>query len=337
MTRPLGIGLIGAGRIGQMHAEYLAHRVPDAQVVIVADVVMEAAERCALSCGASRATRDYREVLSDPDVQAVLICSATPTHAQIIGDAAAAGKHIFCEKPIALDLENIDRALNAVARAGVALQIGFNRRFDANFQRVRHAIERAEIGQLHLLHITSRDPAPPPLAYIRESGGIFLDMTIHDFDMVRFLIGGEVEEVYAVGDVRVDPAIGDAGDLDTAVVVLKCANGAIATINNSRRAVYGYDQRVEAFGSGGMIATGNEYLNTAQISTGTHVYQDLPRTFFLDRYTESYIAELRAFVHAARTGQPPPVTGEDGRGALVLGLAALQSYAEKRPVRIAPR
>lgn len=334
MTHLVTLGVIGAGRIGRMHAEHLAYRVPGARLVAVADVIVEAAQQCVAACGTARAVQDYHEILDDPAIEGILICSATPTHARIIGEAAAAGKHIFCEKPIALNVPDIDHALDAVVRAGVTLQIGFNRRFDANFQRVRQAIAREEIGQPHLLHITSRDPAPPPLDYIHNSGGIFLDMTIHDFDMARFLIGSEVTEVYATGDVRVDPAIGAAGDLDTAVVLLKFASGTIGTINNSRRAVYGYDQRAEVFGSDGMIAIGNDYPNTAQISTGAHVGRDLPRNFFLDRYTESYIAEVRAFCHAIRADEPPPVTGNDGRVAVVLGMAAHQSYAEHRPVRV---
>ncbi len=334
MNAVVNIAVIGAGRIGRMHAAHLAHRVPGAALVAVADVVEEAARACAAACGGVRAVRDYHALLDDPAVDAVAICSATPTHAPIIVAAAAAGKHVFCKKPIALDLPEIDRALAAVDRAGVQLQVGFNRRFDANFGRVRQAIIGGEIGVPHLLQITSRDPAPPPLAYIRESGGLFLDMTIHDFDMARFLIGDEVEEVYAVGGVRVDPAIGAAGDLDTAAVMLRFVGGTIGTINNSRRAVYGYDQRAEVFGSGGMISIGNDYPNTARISTETSVHRDLPHTFFLDRYTESFIAELRAFADAVRANRPPPVTGNDGRIAVVLGMAAQQSHAEHRPIRV---
>ena len=334
MSDTVNIAVIGAGRIGRMHAGHLTHRVPGVALVAVVDVDEAAAQACAAACGGVRALRDYHAVLNDPAVDAVAICSATPTHAPIIIAAAAANKHVFCEKPIALDLPEIDRALDAVQRAGVQLQVGFNRRFDANFARVRQAIAGGEIGEPHLLQITSRDPAPPPLAYIRESGGLFLDMTIHDFDMARFLIGQEVEEVYAVGDVRVDPAIGAAGDLDTAVVMLRFAGGVIGTIHNSRRAVYGYDQRAEAFGSGGMITIGNDYANTACISTGSSVGRDLPRTFFLDRYTESYIAEMRAFAEAVRDGHAPPVTGNDGRIAVLLGMAAQQSHREHRPIQV---
>ena len=251
MTEKVTIGIIGAGRIGRLHAENLAFRVPGAQVLAVSDIVPEVAQRCAAACGIPRALEDYRRILDDPAVEAVAICSSTDSHAQIIEEAAAAGKHIFCEKPIDFDLARIDRALAAVERAGVLLQVGFNRRFDPSFRRVRELVAAGAVGQPHLVRITSRDPAPPPIAYIQVSGGIFLDMTIHDFDMARFLIGSEVREVFAVGEVLVDPAIGAAGDLDTVLVTLRFENGALGMIDNSRRAVYGYDLRVEVFGSGG--------------------------------------------------------------------------------------
>src|SRR5215207_3199285 len=217
----LNIGLIGAGRIGRLHAENLATRLPAARLLMIVDVNEDSARQCAQQFGIPGVAGDYRALLENPDIQAVLICSATDTHAEMIEAAAQAGKHIFCEKPIALSLPAIDRSLAAVAQAGVKLQIGFNRRFDANYRRVRQAIVQGEIGEVALLHIISRDPAPPPIAYIRVSGGIFLDMTIHDFDMARFLIGSEVEEVYATAGVLVDQAIGAAGDIDTAVTMLK--------------------------------------------------------------------------------------------------------------------
>jgi len=264
----------------------------------------------------------------------VLICSSTGTHADLVVEAAEAGKHIFCEKPIDHSLAKIDRALAAVAKAGVKLQIGFNRRFDANFARVRQAVASGEIGMPHLMHIVSRDPAPPPVSYVKVSGGIFLDMTIHDFDMARFLIGDEVEEIYTAAGVMVDPEIGRAGDLDTALVVLRFKSGVIGTIDNSRKAVYGYDQRVEILGSQGSIATGNCYPNQAVISTATAVKRDLPLNFFMDRYTDSFASELRAFVAAVLEDKPTPVTGIDGRIPVVMGLAARRSYDERRPVRL---
>ncbi len=335
MNTNLNIALIGAGRIGRVHAEHLAGRIPEAHLSMVADVDREAAEACARKFGAPVAVADYRAVLDKAEVDAVVICSATDTHAEIIEAAAAAGKHIFCEKPIDFDLGRIDQALAAVARAGVLMQVGFNRRFDANFRRVREAVRQGEVGTPHRLHIISRDPAPPPLAYINASGGIFLDMTIHDFDMARFLIGSEVEAIYTAAAVRVDPAIGEAGDLDTAVVVLHFENGVIGTIENSRQAVYGYDQRVEVFGSGGSIRIDNNHPNTAVVSTAQHVRRDLPLNFFMDRYLDSYVDEMQAFVTAVLEGTPPPVTGNDGRVPVVMGLAARRSHDEKRLVRLA--
>ena len=330
----LNLGLIGAGRIGRLHAENLAHHLPEANLVAVADVFAEAAERVAAELGIPAAYRDHRHILEDPSVEAVLICSSTDTHARFIEEAAQAGKHIFCEKPIALDLAAIDRALAAVDTAGVKLQIGFNRRFDPNFQRVRELVAAGRIGEPHLLRITSRDPAPPPIEYIRVSGGIFLDMTIHDFDMARFLIGSEVSEVYAVGAVRVDPAIGEAGDVDTATVTLRFENGVIGVIDNSRQAVYGYDQRVEVFGSGGMVAVSNETPDSAVVSDKHGVHGPLPLFFFVERYTRAYIAELKAFVRCILDDTPPPVTGLDGRMPVVMGHAATRSLRENRPVRL---
>jgi myo-inositol 2-dehydrogenase/D-chiro-inositol 1-dehydrogenase len=330
----LKIGLIGAGRIGRVHASNLANRVPTAELVAVADVSLEAAQQCAQLNRIPTATSDYREILANPEIGAVLICSATNTHAPLIEEAAKAGKQIFCEKPIALSLEAIDKALVAVKEAGVKLQIGFNRRFDANYRRVRQAIVNGEIGDPHIVHIISRDPAPPPAEYVKVSGGIFLDMTIHDFDMARFLVGSEVEEVYTVGGVKIDPAIGEAGDIDTAFIVLRFANGVTATIDNSRKAVYGYDQRVEVFGSAGAIHTENNYPNSAVISDGTSIRRDLPLNFFMERYTESFVSEMQAFVDAVLSDKATPVTGFDGRAPVVIGLAARRSYQENRPVRI---
>ncbi len=329
----LTIGLIGAGRIGRVHAANLA-RLPAADVRLVADVNEAAARQCAEQTGIPQASGDYHAILTNPAIAAVVICASTDTHARIIAEAAEAGKHIFCEKPIALDLTAIDQALAAVARAGVKLQIGFNRRFDANYRRVHDAIAGGEIGQLQLLHIISRDPAPPPLEYIRVSGGIFLDMTIHDFDMARFLTGSEAEEVYTMAAVTVDPAIGAAGDVDTAVIMLRFANGAIVTIDNCRQAVYGYDQRVEALGSAGAIQTANNYPNAAVISDAHSVHRDLPLNFFMERYTDSFRAEMQAFVDAVLHDRPVPVTGQDGRAPVVLALAARQSHREGRPIRL---
>ena len=333
-VKKLNVGIIGAGRIGKVHADTIAFRLPEATAVAIADLNRKAAEDVAARCGIRTVAESSEEILADPRIEAVLICSSTGTHADLVVQAAEAGKHIFCEKPIDHSLVKIDRALAAVAKAGVKLQVGFNRRFDANFARVRQAVASGEIGTPHLMHIVSRDPAPPPVSYVKVSGGIFLDMTIHDFDMARFLIGDEVEEVYTAAGVMVDPEIGKAGDLDTALVVLRFKSGVIGTIDNSRKAVYGYDQRVEILGSQGSIATGNCYPNQAVISTATEVRRDLPLNFFMDRYTESFANELRAFVGAVLEDRPTPVTGIDGRIPVVMGLAARKSYDERRPVRL---
>jgi myo-inositol 2-dehydrogenase/D-chiro-inositol 1-dehydrogenase len=260
------LGIIGAGRIGRVHAQTISTRSPSAVAVAIADINREAAEEVAGACGIPRVASDADEILSDPSVDAVLICSSTDTHSDLIVRAAGAGKHIFCEKPIDYDLSRIDRALESATGAGVKLQVGFNRRFDPNFMRVRKAVESGEIGRPRLLHIISRDPAPPPVSYIKTSGGMFFDMTIHDFDMARFLMQDEVEEVYVAAGVMVDPAIGKAGDVDTAIITLRFKCGAIGTIDNCREASYGYDQRVEVFGSKGSISTGNWYPNQAVIS-----------------------------------------------------------------------
>ena len=330
----ISVGLIGAGRIGRLHAQHLAHRIPGVSLLAVADVLAGAAEQCAADCQIPAAYGDYQRILEDPAIQAVVICSSTDTHALLIEETAAAGKHIFCEKPIDLDLRRIDRALEAVEKAGVKLQVGFNRRFDPDFRRVRDLVSEGKIGTPHLVRITSRDPAPPPIDYIKVSGGIFLDMTIHDFDMARFLLDEEVTEIHAAGGVMVDPKIGEAGDIDTAVVTLRYAGGALGTIDNSRRAVYGYDQRVEVFGSEGMVAVLNKKPDSAQFSDATGVHGSLPLFFFVERYTDSYIAELRAFVECIQEDADPPVSGLDGRVPVVMGQAAKKSYEENRPVKL---
>lgn len=330
----LNLGLIGVGRIGKVHGEHLSYRIPRARLAAVSDVNLAEAQTVAKKLGVDCVDADHHALLDNPDIDAVVICSPTDLHAAMIEEAAAAGKHIFCEKPIARTLKEIDKALDAVAKAGVKLQIGFNRRFDANFARVRQAIASGEIGEPHLLHIISRDPGPPPIEYVKVSGGMFLDMTIHDFDMARFLIGEDVEEVFAAGAVRVDPAIGEAGDLDTALVTLKFAGGALGVIDNSRRAVYGYDQRVEVLGNAGGATVSNNHPNTAIISDGANVHRDLPLNFFMDRYLDSFMTEMRDFVDAVLDDKPTPVTGIDGRAAVALGIAARRSYDENRPVRL---
>ncbi|MGM0674661.1 MAG: inositol 2-dehydrogenase [Spirochaetota bacterium] len=334
MSEQLRFGVIGAGRIGRLHIEHLMRRIPNAIVTTVSDVVREAAESAAEEFSVSRVVIDARELINSSEVDAVVICSSTDTHAQFITEAARAGKHIFCEKPIALEIDAIDEALGEVERAGVKLQIGFNRRFDANYRRVWEHIDAGDLGDVHMIHIVSRDPAPPPVDYVRVSGGIFLDMAIHDFDMARYLVGDEPETIYAVGGVRISSEIGEAGDVDTALCTLTFRNGVFVTIDNSRQAVFGYDQRVEAFGSAGMVRIDNNAQNNAVLSTGKAVQRDLPLNFFMDRYIDSYIAELEAFIDAVRRNEPTTVDGNDGRVPILMGYAAKKSLAEGRPVAL---
>ena len=334
MPQQLNFGLIGAGRIGRVHAESLAFRNPDVNILAVSDIFLDSAQSCAEQYNIPSATESHYNILNNPEIDAVVICSSTDTHTQFITEAAEAGKHIFCEKPIALDLEQIDLALAAVEKAGVKLQIGFNRRFDSNFRHMRETVQSGGVGKPHILRIMSRDPAPPPIEYIKVSGGIFMDMMIHDFDLARFLLADEVEEVYTAAGVMIDPTIGEAGDVDTAVVTLKFANGAIGVIDNSRQAVYGYDQRAEVFGSKGSVEATNKTPYNTIHSTVDGVQHAKPHYFFLERYMDAYVDEMRAFVHAIKDDLPTQVTGNDGRAPVVIGHAAWLSYRENRPVKL---
>jgi myo-inositol 2-dehydrogenase/D-chiro-inositol 1-dehydrogenase len=334
MADRVKVGVIGAGRIGRVHASNLAHLIPGAKLIAIADVIEEAAKKLAADLGVLNAYDDPSKIFDDKQIDAVIVCSSTDTHAQMMEAAAAAKKHIFCEKPIALDLPRIDRALAAVEKAGVKLQIGFNRRFDPSFKHVRDVVASGKIGVPHILRITSRDPAPPPLAYVKVSGGIFLDMTIHDFDMARYQVGSEAEEIFAAGNVLVDPEIGKAGDIDTAVIILRFKNGALGVIDNSRKAVFGYDQRVEVLCSNGMAAADNKYPDTFTQSDAATISTSLPLNFFMERYTESFIAEMKAFIASILEDRKPLVTGMDGRIPVVMGYAALRSYKENRPVKL---
>jgi myo-inositol 2-dehydrogenase / D-chiro-inositol 1-dehydrogenase len=328
----ISIGIVGVGRIGTMHAELIAHQVPGAALAAVADARADVARSVAARLDVP--ALDVDALVAAPDVDAVAICSSTDTHVDVMVAAAQARKAIFCEKPVSLDVDEVDRGLDAVEAAGVPIMIGFNRRFDPAHRAVRDAVASGEVGDPHLVRISSRDPAPPPLDYIRASGGIFLDMTIHDFDMARFVTGSEVVEVYAQGAVRIEPALADVPDLDTAVVTLTHANACITVIDNSRQAVYGYDQRVEVFGSKGVAASENPlaYAGVVRTADGTRL-PPLPY-FFVERYIPSYLREWAAFVEALEAGEPPPVTGNDGRAPLVIGLAAWRSVREHRPVAI---
>jgi myo-inositol 2-dehydrogenase / D-chiro-inositol 1-dehydrogenase len=327
------VGVIGVGRIGSLHADLLARRVPGAALAALYDVHAERARSVGAELGVPVAG-SADELLTSPDVDAVAICTSTDTHAALIVAAASAGKAIFCEKPVSIDLPEMDRALRAVGDAGVPFQIGFNRRFDPAHASVREAVASGQVGEPQLVRITSRDPAPPPLEYVRRSGGLFLDMTIHDFDMARYVTGSEVVEVFARGAVRVDPAFAEAGDIDTAMVMLVHENGCLTSIDNSRRAVYGYDQRVEVFGSLGMAATENPAAHPGLLRTAEGTRAPGLPYFYLERYTASCVREWEAFVGALAAGATPPVTTTDARAPLVIGLAAQRSLRERRSVRI---
>lgn len=334
MKSGLKVGVLGVGRIGRMHAELLERQVDGASVTAVFDVNASASAEVGSAVDAG-VEESMESLLSRPDVDAVCIATSTDTHVDAIVAAAEAGKAIFCEKPVSLDLAEVDRALAAVDAAGVPMQIGFNRRFDESHASVRTAVHDGRIGDLHMLRITSRDPAPPPLSYIGVSGGIFRDMTIHDFDMARFVTGSEVVSVFATGAVRVDPAIGDAGDIDTAVIVMTHDNGTITTIDNSRQAVYGYDQRVEAFGSAGMATSDNITNHQGTVHGAEGLVRPPLVHFFIERYTASYLAQWQSFVDAVAAGNPPAVSGSDGRAPLVIAEACLKSMAEGREIRVA--
>jgi myo-inositol 2-dehydrogenase / D-chiro-inositol 1-dehydrogenase len=330
---PLRIGVIGVGRIGRMHAQLLAHDVRGAMLGTVYDVREALARDVAAALGV-RHTASAEEIL-DGDIDAVAICSTADSHAELVLAAAEAGKAVFCEKPISLDLTELDHALSAVDAAGVPVQVGLNRRFDRAHAAVREAVVSGAIGAPHVVRITSRDPEPPPLEYVQTSGGLFLDMMIHDFDMARYVTGREVVEVFARGAVRVEPSLNALGDVDTAVVTLVHEDGCLTAIDNSRRAEYGYDQRVEVFGSAGMAATENPSAHTGLVLTRDGMHRPALPHFFLERYADSYVREWQAFVGAVQTGAPPPVSIRDARAQLVIALAALRSHTEGRPVRTA--
>jgi myo-inositol 2-dehydrogenase / D-chiro-inositol 1-dehydrogenase len=328
------IGVIGAGRIGKIHAESIANRVSGATLAAVCDVDAEAAQALGTHYGVPFYT-DPQPIFGDPTIEAVAICSSTDTHAPFMIAAAQAGKHIFCEKPISIDLATIDDALEVVNKSGVKFQVGFNRRFDPTFKAAHDAIFSGKVGEPRIVRITSRDPAPPPISYLKVSGGLFLDMTIHDFDMARFLVDSPVVEVYAVGGAMVDPAIAtEANDVDTAVVTLRYANGAICTIDNCRATTYGYDQRLDWLGSLGRVTIENHTPHHAVVADEGGIHSAKALHFFLERYMDAYIAEMVEFVHVLNTNGTPSVGGNDGREPVVIGLAAWKSLREGRPVKL---
>ena len=331
ICRMINICQFGAGRIGAIHAGNIA-RHPDARLQTIVDVDRAAAESLAGRYGA--AIGDEAAVLADPTVDAVVIASATDTHADLVEAACRAGKAVFCEKPLDLDRRRAEACVAVAEGCGVPLMVGFNRRFDPSFARLERQIRDGRIGGLELLTITSRDPAPPPLDYVRRSGGLFRDMTIHDFDMARWLLGEEPVEVFAAASVLIDPAIGEAGDFDTAVVTLRMRSGALCQISNSRRAVYGYDQRIEALGSKGALRAENVVESTVAFAGADGIVSEKPLYFFLERYAEAYRREIDHFIGAIANGTDPLVGGDDGVRALALADAALASLKTGRAVAV---
>ncbi|WAX70719.1 inositol 2-dehydrogenase [Gallibacterium anatis] len=329
------VGIIGAGRIGRVHSESISKYVKGAEIKAISDIkVTEELQSWAASMGIPHVYDDYRKILQDPEIDAVLVCSSTNTHAPISIEAAQAGKHIFCEKPVDPNKDKIREVLDVVDKAGVKFQVGFNRRFDHNFKAIKDRVVAGDIGEPHLIRVTSRDPDAPPIEYVKVSGGMFFDMTIHDFDMIRYLSGSEVVEVYAAGGVLVNPEIGKAGDIDTAVITLKLANGAIGVIDNSRKAVYGYDQRAEVFGSKGAVQTSNDTNSTAVYSCEAGVIAEKPKYFFLERYMQSFAEEIRCFIDSIVNDTPTAVNGNDGLQPVLIALAAQKSLEEGRPVKL---
>ena len=329
---PIRVAVIGCGRIGQLHAGLLAREIPGLELAYVADAVPEAAEVAAAKAGCE--VLGIEQILSAPQVDAVAICSSTDTHVDLIEKAAAAGKAIFCEKPVSLDLAQVRRARKAVIQSGVPFMVGFNRRFDPGHASVRDAVSRGEVGRVQLVRITSRDPMPPPLEYLAVSGGLFMDMAIHDFDMARFVTGSEVVEVFARGAVRVDARIRDVGDVDTAVTVLMHSDDTLTTIDNSREAVYGYDQRLEAFGSLGLAISDNHRIHQGWTMTRQRsTTQPLP-WFFLERYRDAYRREWEAFGEYLTHGGPSPAGVDDALAATAIALAAGRSLKAGHPVSV---
>lgn len=329
------VGVIGAGRIGKVHIKNISQCVPELKIKTVADPFMnEETEKYVKSYGVENATKSVEDILNDSEIEAVIICSSTDTHSKYIVESAKAGKHIFCEKPVDYDLKKVNEAINSAKEANVKLQIGFCRRFDHNHRGVYDVVRSGKIGDVHMIKISSRDPEPPSIDYVKVSGGIFYDMMIHDFDMARFLAGSEVTEVNAIGGVLIDKEIGEVGDVDTAVVTLKFENGAIATIDNSRKAVYGYDQRVEVFGSKGCVYNENDRPNTVVVSDDKCTSIENTYSIMWDRYTGAFISEMKSFADAIINDKETEVTGIDGLYPVLMAAAATKSLKEGRPVKI---
>ncbi|MCL6295356.1 inositol 2-dehydrogenase [Jejuia spongiicola] len=327
------IGVVGLGRMGKIHLENLSKNIQDAKVIAAVNPGDEG-QNFALQNGIKNVSNKIDSITSNPEIDAVVICSPNNTHSEYIIKAAKAGKAVFCEKPIDMSLEKANETISLISKLNVPIMIGFNQRFDNNFSKVKNDISAGKIGLLRNIHIISRDPQPPPISYIKNSGGLFKDMTIHDFDMARFIMGSEVAEVFAYGNCLIDPAIGKAGDIDSATVLLKFENNALATIENSREAKYGYDQRLEVFGSKGVIKVKNPLKSNVETSTEIGTETDSHLNFFMDRYKLSYLEEMRCFINALINNKPMPVSGEDGIKAMIIAEAANKSLIENRPIKV---
>lgn len=335
MDKQIKIGLIGAGRIGRLHGNNVSYAVPNATIEAVADPKMNDEMRAwAEGIGVNKIYDDPDKIFADPDIDAVFICSTSDSHADLIIKAAQAKKHIFCEKPIHTDPIAIHKALQAVEEVGVKLQVGFVRRFDHNHKKVRDVVASGKLGAPHIVKVISKDPEQQSMEYIGTSGGIFIDMTIHDFDMVRYLSGSEVTEVTAIGTIKIDDRIKAFNDVDTALVLLKFANGAIGMIENSRAARFGYDQRVEVHCDKGSVQDFNDPIDTAVISTKDGIYSTNPKYFFLERYNDAFIAEAKAFADAVINDTATLVNGKDGLMPVLIAKAAQKSFEEGRTVKL---
>lgn len=331
--KKINVAVAGLGRIGKIHLKNLCRNFPEIEVIAVMDVMAES-KAIAEEFNVPVFVTDFDALLAVNGVDAVVICSPTDTHADYVVKAAKAGKQIFCEKPLDLSLDRVKEVLEIVKECGVKLMLGFNRRFDPEFKKIKQLVLNDAVGDVQIVKITSRDPGPPPVSYIKVSGGMFLDMTIHDFDMARYISGKQVKEVFAKGAVMVDPEIGKAGDIDTAVITLTFEDDTMAVIDNCRKAVYGYDQRLEVFGSKGMAQAENNFPNNHKLYTQSGVSGDLPLHFFLERYDASYNQEIREFIDALVSGSEMPVDGSDGLLSIAIGLAAKKSCKENRPVSL---
>lgn len=330
--KKLKFAVAGLGRIGRIHLENLL-QMKNIEVIAVMDP-LESSQKYALDLGIPSVTGTFEEMIAVEGIDSIVICSPTDTHADYVEIAARAGKHIFCEKPLDLSLHRVVEVLEVVKDSGIRLMLGFNRRFDKEFKQVQQLVANGSIGDPHIVKITSRDPGAPPVSYIKQSGGLFLDMTIHDFDMARFVVGKEVDEVFAKGAVLIDPEIGEAGDIDTAVITLTYTDGTMAIIDNSREASYGYDQRIEVFGSKGMAQSENNFHNSHRLYNDKGIHRSLPLHFFLERYENAYKNEMSDYIESLQDGSEVPVGGTDGLESLKIGLAALKSVKENRPVKI---